>query len=83
MVKAVIHLLPRPAWYEVLRIRHIPTMPMDNPGRELGTQVDGGQRKTSGVFRDALFPRGDERVAVLHYRWLYQEPETFRPRANP
>lgn len=68
MVKAVIHLLPRSDRYEVLRIRHIPAVPMDNQSWELGTKVDGRQRKASGVFRDALFPRGDERVAVLHYR---------------
>lgn len=68
VAKTVLHLFPWSIRHEILRVHHLPAVPMDHPSGRLGAQVDGRQRKSTGLFRYALFPGCDERLAVLHYR---------------
>jgi hypothetical protein len=69
----IFHRSPR---YEKLRSDLFLARTMDSTCRGLGITMDGRQRSCASGIRNVHLPSNHERHAILHHRFIYQEPET-------
>ena len=71
VAKTISGILHRPTRNEVLRVLRLQDLSVDNCRRGLGTSMDGRQRTSTDILRDAILPTRHERPAILHHRWIY------------
>ena len=52
----------------MLRLSHLPAVPVDHQGWRLGSEMDRGKRDGPSVLCHAVLSGGYERLTVLHHR---------------